>query len=545
MKTPLERFYGLLRNNKKEISNIYVYAIFHGVVYLSLPLGVQAIINLIQGGRTSTSWMILIVLVIGGIILTGYLKLLQIRISENLQQKIFAKTAFEFTYRIPRIKFEALYKAYAPELMNRLFDVLSVQKGLSKVLLEFPTAALQILFGLILLSLYHPLFISFSFVLLILVYAIFKLTIKRGIATSLSESKFKYSVVHWLEELARVRDTFKLAGTTELPNIKTNENVHGYLAAREDHYQVLRRQYIILIVFKSIISATLLIAGGILVFNQQMNIGQFVAAEIIILLMLESIEKLILSLESIYDVLASLEKIGQVTDLPIKENEGTNLALTVNCKGLAVEMHQVNFSYPEQQEKIIKNFSIQINEGERICIDGENGSGKTTLLYLLAGIIQPQSGSVIVNNLPLGNYNYENFCNHLGNNLANEILFQGTLMDNITLLRAEADIESVLWAVNELGLSNFIKSLPLGLNTKVDAEGANLPGSIIQKIILCRMIVTKPKLILLKSGLNFIEPIERKKIIDFLVNNENNWTLIAASADQYLSSRCDRKIILN
>lgn len=304
--SPVRRFWMLLKPDRKEIKNVYVYSIVNGLVNLSLPVGIQAIINLIQGGQVSTSWIILVIFVIAGIIVSGILQVNQLRITENLQQKIFVRAAFEFTYRIPKVRLESLYKHYAPELMNRFFDVMSVQKGLSKILIDFSAASIQVVFGLILLSMYHPFFIVFSLILIILIYTIFKYTGQMGLKTSLEESKYKYNVAHWLQEVARTNVTFKMAGETQLALEKTEKETSKYIAARESHFKILVQQYALMISFKVLVAAGLLIIGGILVMEQQMNIGQFVAAEIIILLVLNSVEKLIVSLEVLYDVLTSL-----------------------------------------------------------------------------------------------------------------------------------------------------------------------------------------------------------------------------------------------
>ena len=147
----------------------------------------------------STSWVVLVSFVILGIAISGMIQINQLKITEHLQQKIFTRAAFEFAYRIPKVKLEAMYKHYAPELMNRFFDIISIQKGLSKILIDFSSASIQTVFGLLLLSMYHPFFIIFSLILIILVYTIFKLTYKSGLKTSLKESKSKYNVAHWLE----------------------------------------------------------------------------------------------------------------------------------------------------------------------------------------------------------------------------------------------------------------------------------------------------------------------------------------------------------
>ena len=543
MKTPYQRFWLLLKPDNKEIYQVYTYAFFKGVIALSLPIGIQSIINLIQGGSVSTSWMILVFVVTLGIAMGGYMQLMQMRITETIQQKIFARAAFDFTYRIPKIKFEEIYKHYAPELMNRFFDVLTLQKSLSKIIIDFSTAILQIIFGLILLSLYHSFFILFSILLVILVYLIVKLTIKKGLETSLEESKFKYKVVSWLEELGRSKDTFKLAGISSLPEQKTDECVTGYLESRENHFQVLNKQYKLLLFFKIVVALGLLIVGGLLVLDQQMNIGQFVAAEIIILLVIESSEKIILNLENIFDILTSLEKLGQVTDLDLEtqtENSSLNHKIV---KPISIEVNNLNFAYPGRSKLVLKNINYNFHANNSYCISGKNGSGKSTLIHLINGLYQPHSGNVCVNGLPIGNYNIPELYKVIGNGLSEETIFEGTLLENITLGRSFVSIEDVQWAADNVFLSEFIKELPKGFDTPIDISGQKPSKSIIQRIIIARSIVNKPKLILLENHIDFIEESERNKIIDFLTNKNHGWTLISVSNDLYLQSKSD--IIIN
>lgn len=542
--SPVQRFWLMLKPDKLEIRNVYLYAIFNGLVNLSLPLGIQSIINLIQGGKISTSWIVLVVLVVLGIAITGFLQIAQLRIAENLQQKIFARAAFDFTFRIPKIKQKEIYNQYAPELMNRFFDIISVQKGLSKILLGFSTAAIQGIFGLILLSMYHPFFIIFSFALLGLMYLMFKTTMHKGLETSLKESKFKYNVAHWLQEVARTGTTFKLAGSTDLPLEKTNSHTENYIDARESHFKILKQQYTFLTIFKMVIAAGLLAIGSILVMEQKMNIGQFVASEIIILLVLSSVEKVIFSLETIYDVLTSLEKIGQVTDLEIETSHGRKVSEECLERGIEVNFQNVTFSYPEAPLPAFSNINLNVKAGEKLLIQGENSSGKSTLLYLLAGIYIPQSGSISYNDIPSGNVCLEDLRANIGDCLMDEQLFEGTILENITMGREKASFENVKWAVKNLGLEDFVKNLPEGYDTKILPQGKQYSQGTINKLILARCIADRPKLLLIKDAFSSIQHDERKKIIDFILNENHGWTVVIASTDIYLASRISNKVIL-
>ncbi len=540
--SPLKRFWRLLKPDSREIRNIHIYAVFNGLVTLSLPLGIQAIINLIQGGQVSTSWIVLVVIVVIGLAAAGILQIFQLRITEDLQQKIFTRSAFEFAYRVPRIKLEAIHKYYAPELINRFFDTISVQKGLSKILMEVSVATLQVIFGLLLLSFYHPFFIAFSFVLVLLVLAIFRLTSRRGLETSLEESKYKYQVAHWLEEVGRTSNTFKLAGKSSLPLERTDIVVGKYVNARESHFKVLVQQYSLMVFFKVLVAFGLLFIGGFLVMEQLMNIGQFVAAEIIILLVINSVEKLVLTLETIYDVFTALEKIGQVTDLELEPHKGMDLPET--DEGMEVELKNVSFAYPSTESLIIKNLDLMIKSGSRTIIEGGDGSGKSTLLYLVAGMYDLQEGSISYDGYSKGSLNMENLRTMIGDSLGQEQLFEGTIQENIGAGREKATLDNIKWAIKNLFLEDFIRSLPNGKQTKIKPSGENLPKGVVQKILLARAIADKPRLLLLDESFTFLDPVEKTKVINFLFDPKKKWTILCFSNDDGVKQLCNERVLI-
>lgn len=540
---PLKRFWMLLRPDKLEIRNVYIYAIFNGLINLSLPVGIQAIINLIQGGAVNTSWIILVIFVSGGIALGGILQISQLRITENLQQKIFTRAAFEFAYRIPRIKLEKIYREYAPELMNRFFDVVSVQKGLSKILVDFSSASIQVVFGLILLSIYHPFFIIFSIFLLVVILLMIRLTARRGLETSLDESKRKYQTVHWLEELSRANYSFKLAGETDLPLHEVNVKTSQYISAREQHFSVLKKQYALMVAFKVLVALGLLVLGGILVMEQQMNIGQFVAAEIIILLIINSVEKLILNFETIYDVLTSLEKIGQVTDLELDSEDG--VAPKRREGAMCVELSSVQFTYPDEDKVVLDDVSLRVESGERMLVTGQNDSGKSTMLYLIGGLFQPTSGTILIDDIPTGNYRPDALRSMIGGYLRDETLFEGTLLDNITLGRPKATFENVKWAIKGLGLQELIKTLPLGYNTRILPHGRQFSKSTVAKLMVARAIADKPSVLLLENSFSIFSETDRDRILTFLLDRSHEWTVLLTSSQPIdLGDLIDRELVL-
>lgn len=542
--TPIKRFFNLLKVDRQEIFSIYIYALFNGVVTLSIPLGIQAIISFITAGEVSSSWIVLVIFVILGVAFTGVMQIMQLTITENLQQKIFTRAAFEFAYRIPRMKMESIDKAHMPELVNRFFDTLSVQKGLPKILMDFSSASLQIFFGLILLSLYHPFFIMFSMILIIIVYLIFKFTTKKGIKTSLEESTHKYEVAHWLEELARANSTFKLAGRTELPLKKTDEKVSQYLTHRKAHFKTLLLQYINLVGFKMVIAAGLLLIGGLLVINQQMNIGQFVASEIIIILVLASVEKLILSMETIYDVLTAIEKVGSITDIPLEKDVGSPIHFKAD-EAISIKAKDLSFQFEDSKEKLIDGISLNIKSGEKVCISGYSGSGKSFLLQLIAGLFDSYQGSLSFNNIPISSLSKEDLRSYINDSLAKEDIFKGSIMENITLGKPNISQEQVIELGQVLGLEDFIGKSENGYNTMLLPEGKNLPKSVRLKIMLARSLAGDPKLILIGDSFNHLERAEKQNFINYLINSPNKFTVILVSNDPEIAKLFDQVIVLD
>jgi ABC-type bacteriocin/lantibiotic exporter with double-glycine peptidase domain len=541
--SPLNRFYNLLLLDKKDVLQLFFYAIFAGLVSLSLPLGIQAIINFIQSGRVSVSWIVLVFLVVIGVALVGILSMMQLRITENLQQKIFIRSSFDFAGRIPRIKFDELYGSYAPELANRFFDTMSIQKGTSKLLLDFSAALLQIIFGVILLSLYHPYFIVFGFMLLVLLYYIFKYSYNPGLETSLSESKYKYKVAAWLQEIARNNFSFRNELNYDYALQKNDSLVSEYLGYREKHFNVVKKQFTQLIIFKVIITASLLCIGGYLVLSQEMNIGQFVAAEIIILLVIGSVEKIILGLETFYDVLTSVEKIGLITDMNLEEESLNDYNSCFTA--IALEIDNLSFKFPDSDKNIIKKISLTINQSEKIIIEGKNGSGKTTLIRLLSGLIQPTSGTFYINDDTFQKIDLKQYRSQIGSIVHGETPFEGSIVDNLTFKDSAVNQEDIKWAIETVQLSDFIKTLPNGLNTIIFPQGQQLSASNAQKILLARSIIHKPKILFYEDPTDTMDENVANEIIDLITAPSNKWTIIVSSQNPYWKTKCSRNIVMD
>jgi ATP-binding cassette subfamily B protein len=525
----LDKFFKIIRLEKKEVTAIYFYAILSGVIQLTLPLGIQTIINFSQAAAGTAnlpvSIILLIFIVLIGILVSGILQVNQMKIVEKIEQSIFTRFSLDFANKIPKIDSKELNNDHLPELMNRFFEVINLQKGLSKILLDIPLAVIQIVFGLVLLSFYNSTFIILGLLLILLLYFIFNYTSKKGLIASYNESENKYEVASWLEEIARSYKTFKISSQNNFHLKRTDELVKDYLVSKTKHFEILKFQYWSLIVFKLLISAMMLIIGAVLLINQQLNIGQFIAAEIVILLILGAVEKLILNLEVAYNILTGVEKLNVINDKK-SEVQGQTSYIS-NHNGIALEVQNLNFKFDENKP-LLENISFNIPAGAKVCVMGDGGSGKSILLELIGGTLKNFEGVINVNTIPINNLNQKEYRKNIGIFYNEQDIFEGTLYENICMGNESITPADIMKHAEMLEIKEFISLLPEGLYTPLQPTGKGLSTIMAKKILLLRAIVHQPELLVLDEPFELAGAESSKKISKYLIDLPNTTCMIVS-----------------
>ena len=525
----LSKFFKIIKLEKKEVTAIYFYAILSGIIQLTLPLGIQTIINFSQAaagiGELPVSIILLIFIVLLGILVSGILQINQMKIVEKIEQSIFTRFSLDFAHKIPKIESSELNNNHLPELMNRFFEVINLQKGLSKILLDIPLAVIQIVFGLVLISFYNSTFIVLGLLLILLLFFIFKFTTNKGLIASYNESENKYQVASWLEEIARSYKTFKISSQNNFHLKKTDDLVKDYLISKTKHFQILKFQYWSLIIFKLLISAIMLIIGAVLLIRQQLNIGQFIAAEIVILLIINAVEKLILNLEVAYNILTGVEKLNSISNKK-SELEG-KLPFESNGKGISIEVKNLNFRF-DQTPALLENLQFDIKPGDKICIMGDGGSGKSILLELIGGTLKNFEGIININNIPLNNINQNEYRKNIGIFYNEQDIFDGTIYENICLGNENITPSQVMELAEMLEIKEFISLLPEGLYTRLQPTGKGLSTIIAKKILLLRAIANQPELLILDEPFELAGAESSKKISKYLIELQNTTCLVVS-----------------
>ena len=531
------KLFTYITKEKKDVASIYIYAILSGLVQLSIPLGIQAIVSYVMGATMVTSLYILIGFVVFGTFLAGFFRIRVMQIIEKIQQKLFVEYSLAFAEKLPKTNLAATKKYYLPELVNRFFDVPNLQKGISKILLEIPTALIQIVFGIILLSFYHPWFLVFGALVFILVIVIFRFTSSSGIESSLKESDKKYEVASWLEDIAGSVKTFKINSKSDNHLKGTDNRVVSYLTHRTSHFKVLLFQYWTIVLFKVLITLLMLSIGTYLLINQELNIGAFVAAEIVVLTILTAVEKLIKSLESYYDVITSLTKLSKVTELP--EENDSNIEIPFSKEGMEIIFKDVSIHFNDQKP-IINNINFEITENSLTVIKGYLGSGKSLLLNIMAGFYEPTNGTILFDKVPLSNINKATFRDQTGIYLEDMHIIKGTLLDNITLDKENYQTQDVLNLAEEWGIEDLSSQFTQGLLTPLSDTDTELSFSSRKKILLLRAMLGNKRLLLLEDPLDGMDQGFVDKMTAYLKKIKLTTTVVIVSENEELINAADR-----
>lgn len=325
--SPMTRLGRLLEAERQDMWVVVAYSLAIGILTLVVPVVTQSVVNTIAFGTVLQPLVLLALIVLLALTFSAALRALRHWVVEVLQRRIFVRVISDAVMRLLRVRVEAFDAGHGPELVNRFFEVVTVQKGAAILLIDGLAILIQTVAGLMLLAVYHPLLLAFGAVLFA---AIFVIVVPLGfgaVSTAVMESKAKYEMAAWLEEIARHSATFKSPYGATLATEQANAITARYLAQRSNHFKILFRQIIGSLVLEAVASAVLLGAGGWLVMQRQLTLGQLVAAELIVAVVVGGFAKFGKQLETFYDLLAAMDKLGYLTDLPLER--GMQMVTTV------------------------------------------------------------------------------------------------------------------------------------------------------------------------------------------------------------------------
>jgi putative ABC transport system ATP-binding protein len=538
---PLRRLLGLLRPDARDIGIVTVFAVGVGLFTLATPVVAMAVVNTVALGTLVQQLIVLCVALFFALAVAGLLTFFQSIVVEFIQRRLFVRIAADLGYRLPRVDLCAFDRQHGPELVNRFFDVLTVQKAAATLLLDGITIALQVLIGLLLLGFYHTYLLGFDLFLIVALLFLFTLLSRGAVRTAVSESIAKYAVAGWMEEIARHPIAFKAAGGPQLALERTDTLTRQYLLRRSEHFRILMRQIAFALVLQALANVALLGIGGMLVIQGDLLLGELVAAQIVVTMVVATFTKFGKQLEAYYDILAATDKLGHLIDLPLERSGGARHE--AHSDGAAVVAHDVSFRYDGGHRDALAHVSLALAPGERVALMGPNGSGKSTLVDVLFGLRQPTHGWIELDGMDLREMNLDTVREHVA--LVDRIeVFEGTVLENIRMGRDDVTVADVRDALKRVGLLHTIQEFPDGLDTMLWPGGHPLSLGQANRLMLARALVGQPRLLILDESLDHMDADIRETVIPAIMNREAHWTLLIVTHSEDVGRLCDRTIRL-
>ncbi|NOY29886.1 MAG: ABC transporter ATP-binding protein [Planctomycetes bacterium] len=535
---PFSRLWKMLAPERADIWVVLVFALFVGMLALATPLAVEMLVSTVAFGRSVQPVVVLAVILFAFLAFSAIVQAVEKYAVELIQRRLFVRIAGDLAYRLPRIRRDALDGQFAPELANRFFDVVTIQKVVATLLVDTLDLVIVTVVGMIVLALYHPLLLGLNLILVALILFVLFVLGRGGVASSIQESKIKYAMAAWLEGLVRCGNALKYEGGNEFAVEHADRIARIYLKARQDHFRVLFRQVMFSLGLYAVASAVLLGVGGFLVIQGQLSLGQLVAAELIIALILGSLTKVGKHLESFYDLMASVDKLGTLFDLPLERPDGL-LSLPENG-GIKLRLRDVCYGYSEGQS-VLEKISLTVESGASVGICGPSGCGKTTLAELLFGLRRSTFGSIELDGVDSDDLRPDVLRKHVS--LVGPIeVIDGTIAENVHLDRVEVDSTAVHESLRQTGLLDDIFLLPGGLETSLIATGSPLSETQLRRLVLARAIAGRPRLLLLDTLLDPLPDDQALALMDVLAKGP--WTLLVFSNRRPILEHCNSRFEL-
>lgn len=535
---PWVRLRGLLELEKGNLLVAVIYSVAIGVLSLALPLATQSLVNTVAFGSLLQPVVVLSILLLAFLSFSSLLQTLRQYVVEVLQRRIFVQMASDSVDRLLRARASAFDGTHPPELVNRFLEVVTVQKSAAVLLIDGLTIFMQTVIGMSLLAVYHPFLGILDFFLIICIAIVLWPLGLGAVSTAVKESKAKYALVAWMQEIGRHLDAFKSGPGAAYALHRSNDLVNEYLTYRKKHFSILLRQIIGSLALQTVASTALLGVGGFLVINRELTLGQLIASELVLALVVSGFAKFGKHLETYYDLCAAVDKLAYLTDLPT-ETSGPDQMPSRGGTGASVTIRNVSFAYPNRKV-VFEGLNLTVKPGEKIAITGRSGDGKSTLVDILWRLRTPQSGVVEIDGNDIRNYAVASLRTEVAVVRVNEV-FHGTIAENVAFGRPEVDTARIREALSAVGLLNEVDALKDGIHTEVSTFGLPLSSGQALRLALARAIAGRPALLIIDEILDQIDDVSlQNSLLRHLFAKSSHWTLIVTTEQNSVLSMCDR-----
>jgi putative ABC transport system ATP-binding protein len=533
--SPLQRFLGLLNLDRRDLWMVALFALVGGVLSLATPLAIESLVNVVSWGTYWQPLLVLSMILMTCLGLSGVLKVLQTLVTEIIQRRQLVRIVGDLAHRFPRANQQSLKGQYPRELANRVFDIMTIQKATSVLLMDGVSLVLTTMLGLLLLAFYHPFLLGFALILMMTMIILILVLGRGGIRTAINESITKYRIAHWLQDVLALPTAFKVNGGEDYAVDHANRLASDYLLARKTQFRIILRQVIFAVGLQVVASTVLLGLGGWLVIKGQLTLGQLVASELVVTVIVGAFAKAGKSLEKFYDLMAGIDKVGHLLDIPIDDRrEAVSLSDgpgSVRWDNLSLVAGSQNIEIP----------AANLEPGSSVAIVGDCPHGKSALLKVLAGLAKPATGLAEVAGADAMHAGPSGEGQIVG--YAGEIeIFHSSLRQNIALGRNTVGRDRIRKVLQEIGLWNGVLRLSDGVESKLQTGGYPLTKTQASLLMIARAIASEPSVVLIDGLLDPLGDARRKKAWEAISGEDKPWTLIVSTNREDVAALCREQI---
>lgn len=515
------------------IYSILIISILISLLSLVVPIAAQTLINLVAFGKLLQPVLFLSIMVFILMAAMGVLSIWQTVIIEIIQQKLMVRVSLSLSKHFTHLSPSIFSTHNGPELVNRYFDIVVINKALASLLLYGITLSLQMIFGLILLLFYHPLFLFFDAFILISLSLIILIPYRCALNSAKDECTQKHIVGSWLEEILINRYLFKYNDYPRYVIEQTDKRLVGFLKARKTHFKQLIKHQIGLYALAAFATSLLLGLGGYLIINNQLSLGQLVASEIVLGTLIYGFKRLGALLESYYDLIASAGKINGALNLPLENNYNPDLAnhFLPSTRAIHLRFEGNALNHPFIAEATPANPLLLLFTQEYAC---------KNLVESLSGLKETFSASIFINGILCTQKSLISLRKHCLL-IREPQWFTGTIYQNLVLNHREVPLNLICEHLKKLKLLEKILDYPEGLNTLVHDWQTAFTLSELVQLMIVRAIIDKPRLLIIDRSLDVLLVEEIDAVLSLLSALENT-TLVVTTLNPLIQQIPNRVV---
>lgn len=523
------------------IYSMLIIGVLISLLSLVVPIAAQTLINIVAFGKLLQPVVTLSIMVLILMAGMGVLSIWQMVIIEIIQQKLMVRISLSLAKHFTHLSPTIFSTHNGPELVNRYFEIVVINKALASLLLYGITLGLQMIFGLILLLFYHPVFLLFDAFILISLLLIIVVPYRAALSSAQEECAQKHVIGSWLEEILINKYLFKYNEYPRYVIEQTDKRLVGFLKARNQHFKQLIKHQIGLFALAAIATSLLLGLGGYLIINNQLSLGQLVASEIVLGTLIYGFKRLGALLENYYDLMASAGKIDFALNLPLESSHNQELANNLLPAMQSIHLGFEPILVPSRVNQLHHSpLNAEASPANPLLLIFKEEDACKNLIESLSGLQETLSATISLNGVPCTQKSLIALRKH-SLLIREPQWFAGTIYQNLVLNHRSVSMDVICELLKKMKLLEKIMTCSDGLNTLVHDWQTVFTLSELIQLMMVRAIIDKPRLLIIDRSLDELQTEEVDEALSLILALDNT-TLVLTTLKNHIQQLPNRLV---